>query len=205
MRDSVVFYRSFYEAVRELPPEDFKKSVCAIMNYGLDDKEPETSGIEKTIHLLTKPQIDANNRRYQNGTKGGRKKTEQEPNANQTLTKTYPKENVKEKDNVNVNDKKESIEKKRFAPPTRQDVADYVREKGYANVDIDRFIDYYSSNGWMVGKNKMKDWRAAVRNWNRSQRQESTTKGSSNKFLNFDQREYDYDALEKQLLERSRS
>ena len=72
MRDSVVFYRSFYEAVRELPPEDFKKSVCAIMNYGLDDKEPETSGIEKTIHLLTKPQIDANNRRYQNGKKGGR-------------------------------------------------------------------------------------------------------------------------------------
>ena len=87
MRESVVFYRSFYEAVKELPPEEFKKSVSAIMEYGLNDLEPETSGIERTIYLLSKPQIDANNKRYQNGTKGGRPITEKKPNHNQTETK----------------------------------------------------------------------------------------------------------------------
>ena len=93
MRDSVIFYRSFYEAVKELPPEEFKKSVSAIMEYGLNDLEPETSGIERTIYLLSKPQIDANNKRYQNGTKGGRPVTEQKPNHNQTITKPKPNQN----------------------------------------------------------------------------------------------------------------
>ena len=93
MRESVVFYRSFYEAVKELPPEEFKKSVSAIMEYGLNDLEPETYGIERTIYLLSKPQIDANNKRYQNGTKGGRPVTEQKPNNNQTKTKPKPNRN----------------------------------------------------------------------------------------------------------------
>lgn len=218
MRDSIIFYRSFYEAIKNLPPDDFKRTVSAIMDYGLDDKIPETSGIEKTIYLLVKPQIDVNNRRYQNGAKGGRPAnldnqtiTKAEPSNNQTITKAEPNVNVNE--NVNVKDiKKECEEKKRFAPPTRQNVADYVSEKGYGNVDIDRFMDYYTSNGWMVGKNRMKDWKAAVRNWSRggSQRQELTTKGSvrqeltaktPNRFRNFNERQYDYEALERQLLE----
>ena len=59
---------------------------------------------------------------------------------------------------------KDSI--KRFTPPTSDDVRAYVKEKGY-NVDADRFIDYYTANGWHVGRNPMKDWKAAVRNWSR--------------------------------------
>lgn len=40
----------------------------------------------------------------------------------------------------------------------------FCQEKGFT-IDPERFVDYYNSVGWMVGKNKMKDWRAAVRNW----------------------------------------
>lgn len=53
----------------------------------------------------------------------------------------------------------------RFAPPTIGQVTEYCTSKGYS-VDPERFVDYYTSNGWMVGKNKMKDWKAAVRSWN---------------------------------------
>lgn len=53
----------------------------------------------------------------------------------------------------------------RFFPPTVDEVSAYCKEKGYS-VDAERFVNYYTSNGWMVGKNKMKDWKAAVRNWN---------------------------------------
>ena len=52
----------------------------------------------------------------------------------------------------------------RFTPPTIDEVQAYCQER-QNGVDAERFIDYYSSNGWMVGKNKMKDWKAAVRTW----------------------------------------
>ena len=69
--------------------------------------------------------------------------------------------------------KKERIERKiektggpRFAEPTIEDVLDYCRERGNG-VDPNRFHAYYTSNGWKVGKNPMRDWRAAVRTWER--------------------------------------
>lgn len=65
-RDSMVFYSSFFEAIRDLPAEDFKKCACSIIGYGLYGTEPETNGIEKTIHILIKPQIDKNNQRWVN-------------------------------------------------------------------------------------------------------------------------------------------
>lgn len=52
----------------------------------------------------------------------------------------------------------------RFSPPTVDAVAEYVREKGY-HVNADRFVAFYQQKGWMVGKNPMKDWKAAVRTW----------------------------------------
>lgn len=56
---------------------------------------------------------------------------------------------------------------KRFVPPTIDEVRDYCRERNNL-VDPEKFIDYYSSNGWMVGKHKMVDWKAAVRTWEKN-------------------------------------
>ncbi|MCM1066830.1 MAG: DUF4373 domain-containing protein [Muribaculaceae bacterium] len=53
---------------------------------------------------------------------------------------------------------------KRFVPPTVDEVRAYAQEKSY-NVDAEHFVDYYTSNGWRVGRNPMKDWRATVRTW----------------------------------------
>ena len=65
--------------------------------------------------------------------------------------------------------KDNSIEnRKRFTAPTIEDVIAYCKERGN-RVDPERFIDYYTSNGWKVGKNPMKDWKAAVRTWERSE------------------------------------
>ena len=55
----------------------------------------------------------------------------------------------------------------RFVKPTEDEVREYCREKGYTKVNAADFIDYYESNGWMVGKNKMKDWRRTVSRWER--------------------------------------
>jgi len=64
----------------------------------------------------------------------------------------------------------------RFVPPTLEDVSEYCKERGN-NVDPERFIDFYSSKGWMVGKNKMKDWKAAVRGWEARDKAEQPKKG----------------------------
>lgn len=53
-------------------------------------------------------------------------------------------------------------------PPTLQMLSEYIQENGY-NVDAEAFMDYYNSKGWMVGRNKMKDWQASVRNWSRNE------------------------------------
>jgi len=58
----------------------------------------------------------------------------------------------------------EKRQKGRFAPPSVNEVAEYAKQQGYP-VNATNFVNYYESNGWMVGKNKMKDWKAAVRNW----------------------------------------
>lgn len=71
------------------------------------------------------------------------------------------------KDNIeSMADK--SHTRQRFSPPSVEDVREYCKEKGY-NVDPDRFVDYYTSNGWKVGRNQMKDWKAAVRSWERKE------------------------------------
>lgn len=72
---------------------------------------------------------------------------------------------VKSKDSIG--DAPQTTKTKRFTPPTVDDVRAYCAERNN-NVDAERFVDYYTANGWQVGKNKMKDWKAAVRTWERN-------------------------------------
>ena len=62
----------------------------------------------------------------------------------------------------------------RFSPPSVDDVRAYCTENGF-RVDPDRFVDFYTSNGWRVGKNPMKDWKAGVRSWERKEKQNGKT------------------------------
>jgi len=67
----------------------------------------------------------------------------------------------------------------RFLKPTVQKVNDYARSIGYDTLNSQSFVDYYESNGWRVGRNAMKDWRAAVRTWRARDEMEKKEHGSS--------------------------
>jgi len=69
--------------------------------------------------------------------------------------------------------------KGKFIKPSLQDLKDYCKEKGY-NIDCEYFLDHYNANGWLVGKNKMKDWKATLRNWHRNK--DKFNNGKSEKF-----------------------
>jgi len=88
--------------------------------------------------------------------------TSNQPATNQQLTTNKNGKN----DKKGKNKEKKEIKKERFIPPTNQDISNYCQEQNL-KFDIDGLMDHYQSNGWMVGKNKMKDWKAAVRNWAR--------------------------------------
>ena len=82
-------------------------------------------------------------------------------------------------------EKRESKKRKRFTPPTLEDVLAYCNER-QNTVDAQHFIDYYTSNGWQVGKNKMKDWKAAVRTWERNGYSSKTSRKPTTKAQELD-------------------
>jgi len=100
------------------------------------------------------------------------------------------KEIDKEKD-IDIDNKESSNKPKRFVPPSLEEVQAYCKERNN-NVDPEQFINFYEAKGWMVGKNKMKDWKAAVRTWERRDKEEKQQINSkaSNKFNTFPQRQY---------------
>ena len=69
--------------------------------------------------------------------------------------------------NQDINNVPQAEKTKRFDPPTLEEVRAYCKERNN-NVDAERFVDFYESKGWMIGKNKMSSWRAAVRTWERN-------------------------------------
>ena len=88
-----------------------------------------------------------------NGKKGGRPK-------NPVGSQSQPSRNPNHKPITNNQEPK----RERFAPPSVTEVAEYIKQKNYS-VDAQQFVDFYSAKGWMVGSNKMKDWKASVRTW----------------------------------------
>lgn len=104
-RDSFIFYRSFYEAISELPKENQADTYNAIMQYALNQEEINLTGISKAIFSLVKPQLDANYKKYENG-KQKKSKTvaKQKQNVSKTGTNVNDNENVNENDNENDND-----------------------------------------------------------------------------------------------------
>ena len=108
VRDGFVMYASFFEAIENLDEEQFNKCMRAICKYGLyGDVPEEANGIVQTVFMLVKPQIDANNRRYLGGCKGGRPrkdqseeaKTEKKKRGRKPKQQYVPAEEIPEADN----------------------------------------------------------------------------------------------------------
>lgn len=190
MRDTFIFYRSFKESMKDLSDGDKLIMYEAISDYSLDMTEPELTGFPKALFALIRPILDANIRRWRNGCKGGapvgnknnrysQSTTKVQPTNNQSTTevqankdKEYNIRNINKDDNVLSKESKadKSAHKTtRFVKPTLEQVQSYISEKGYS-IDANRFVDYYESVGWKVGRNGMKDWRAALRTWQRNNR-----------------------------------
>lgn len=122
--------------------------------------------------------------RWQNGKRifaNGKNSKAISANGKNGYTETNTETNT---DTLPSNDGKSDTRGARFTPPSADDVSAYVQAHGY-HVNAERFVAFYEQKGWMVGKNHMKDWKAAVRSWETRWKEEHRPqeKASGNVFL----------------------
>lgn len=200
-RKQFTWYRSYYDALKELPAEEFRAIVLAVCAYALDGEEPELSGVARAIFTLIRPTLEVGRSKAENRSRAEQmpgsaeqtantpEQTKNKPEQTQNKRKqtdNKPEQTRKEKEKEKEREKESENDSycsppppsgpKRFVPPTLAEVQSYVAER-QSPVDPQGFIDFYASKGWMVGKTPMKDWKAACRNaetWERWSRAETS-------------------------------
>lgn len=197
--ESFVLFTKIIEVTRALTDEQKGRLFQAILDYQESGEVPEMDTLTRIAFLPIKHDMDicTENREkvLEQKREAGRASAERRSAKGNTVEQRSTPSN----DNVNVNvndiDKETSsnedakkVPQKRFVKPTLEEVAAYCLEKGYS-VDAEAFISYYDSNGWRVGRNPMRDWKAATRNWH--QREKERPSGRSPTKVNFDQRQDD--------------
>ena len=172
MREQMTFYRSYWEAVKRLRKSaDRLSALEAILAYALDGEELDRTDAADAIFVLVKPLLDVAARK----SKGGKIMARVEEDSDKTPARVEEDSgnNIKSniKSNIKVKNNMLNSARTRFTSPTLDEVEAYCAERGNG-VDPQQFIDFYTSKGWKVGDQPMKDWRAAVRTWEAKDRRE---------------------------------
>ena len=205
-RGSFVFYRSFSDSINKLPPEMQLPLYKAITMYALDQIEPSFEDDANKCFLEAiwagiKPQLYANYIRFLNGCKGrsfgelggapkGNQNARRKNKQPQNNPKTTPNVNDNVNDNVNVVVSKENNlqnnhennlhDSSSFLPPSIEEVKAYCQTMQYA-IDTEKFFCYYEAKSWMLGDNKMSDWKKALDVWNINEKKYSQPQPSQPK------------------------
>lgn len=168
MREQMTFYRSYWEAVKRLRKSaDRLSALEAILAYALDGEELDRTDAADAIFVLVKPFLDVAARKSKGGKIASRVEEESDKTTGRVGEESDNNIKNKKKNKLKVkNNMLESNTRTRFVAPTLDDVSAYCSERGNG-VDPQQFIDFYTSKGWKVGDQPMKDWKAAVRTWER--------------------------------------
>lgn len=190
-----------------LPPEQYKNILTKMRQYVEHGEEPEgLEPMEQMAFESLRAFMNENIKTYQrtieanrqNGRKGGRpRKAKETDGFSEKPAETHGEPNETHKNqstkykvqSTKYTDSIESIEidasaspspraSKRFSPPGLAEIEAYFAEKGGTAAQAERFRDFYESNGWKVGKNPMKSWKAAASGW-MSRDKESAQKASA--------------------------
>lgn len=207
-KNSFIVHYDISDVTDELSDEDAGKLFKAMLEYAKTGEKPSIDSSTAKIAFagvrsVMDRDVDKYNERCaknkENGSKGGR------PSKNQTVISETERlfEKPKKPDSDTDTDTDSDTEKikhvvQKSTRPSAEEVRDYCKERKNS-VDANQFVDFYTAKGWKVGNQPMKDWKAAVRTWEKRERS-GTPRGKPNGFNNFEQRKYDYDDLEAKLL-----
>lgn len=162
IRKSFKFYRSYFDVFNELEKDSDKVAFLnAVFQKHFFNKEPELkSQISKLAYKAVQHSINSQVTGFIS--KYGDIQQDNKTNI-QGVAQVLGQE-VSHNDNDKENDKGKEKGNIQFVKPSAKQISDYCLERKN-DVEANKFYDFYESKGWMVGKNKMKDWRACVRTW----------------------------------------
>ena len=176
----IKIFVDYLDAIEPLGDAERGRLFTSLLTYARTGEAPQLGGNERFLFPMMRAQLDrdiaamagVSEARSKAAKASKSSKCEQmqanAANAANADKSSKDKDKDKDKDKYKDDDKKgNGAREARFTPPSIEEVAAYCQERGNG-VDAARFVDFYSSKGWMVGKTKMKDWKAAVRNWERS-------------------------------------
>lgn len=195
--------RSYLAAWCNVSMSSVKRSLKSLQDKGLieqvyhsaDNTEVHYKAYRQPRADLTQgPRVKMTLATGQNDPSLGSNRTKPRVKMTQAIKEDNIEENIADNivDNIVVCDTKT----KRFQKPTFEEVESFATRNGAAVVDPQRFIDYYTANGWKVGKNQMKDWQAAFRMWESREKKSGTGSGSKKaETIPYMQNEYTEDHL----------
>lgn len=172
----IKIFVDYLDAIEPLGDAERGRLFTSLLTYARTGEAPQLGGNERFLFPMMRAQLDRDiaamagvseaRSKAAKASKSSKCEQKQQMQANAANADKSSKDKDKDKDKDD--DKKgNGAREARFTPPSIEEVAAYCQERGNG-VDAARFVDFYSSKGWMVGKSRMKDWRAAVRNWERS-------------------------------------
>lgn len=171
-----IFQDKYLDRLAKLSDQEVGRLVRALAQYHATGKEQELKGRECGYYDFIKADIDEIENAYAAKCEKNRQNRVSSIVSDRQRTITNDDERTQ---NININKKeikenhlKVVKEKLRFSPPTLEEVKAYCQERKN-HVDADRFVDFYASKGWKVGNQPMKDWKAAVRTWERGEKSTS--------------------------------
>ena len=171
-KKSFVLYCDQQGVFNKLPDEIAGRLIKHIFAYVNDENPPcddlllsiAFEPIQQSLKRDLKKYEVYIGKQKENGAKGGRPKKEEETQKYPTLFFKNPKKTDSVSVNVSVSENDNKKQRDVFIKPSIEEIKTYMTEIGMTDVS-EKWFDYYESNGWLVGKNKMKNWKAAVRTW----------------------------------------
>lgn len=187
----VAAYYSYLDYMEQLSDAECGRLFRACLIYSKTGEAPNLCGNERFVWPGIKSQIDRDKEKYlarckkqsenirkrwdsreydgKNGIPTDTKNTMVYDGINGIPLDTNDTKDTKEKENAKakekaIKEKTPTESKRKFSPPSLEEVQEYCRQRKNT-VKPEAFVDFYTSKGWMVGKTPMKDWKAAVRNW----------------------------------------
>lgn len=160
-KKSFLLYCDIIHTIDQLTDEQAGHLFKHILQY-VNDKDPETDNvITKIAFEPIKQQLKRDLMKYEEIRKRNSNNARKRWDA--TAYDCIPND-TKNADNVNDNDNVKDKVNNKFIKPTLDELREYMDSIGMNDVS-NKFFDFYESKGWMIGKNKMKDWKSAVRTW----------------------------------------
>lgn len=171
-REYFCAYHSYIESMEQLTDAERGRLFTACLFYSKTGEAPQLSGNERFVFPAMRSQIDRDIQNYEdfvkkqseNGKKGGRPRKPTESQKTQPFFEKPKKGKEKEKEKEISPLNPPRGKRERFTPPTVEDVAAYCLERKNG-IDPEEFVLFYASKGWKVGSSPMRDWKAAVRTW----------------------------------------